>query len=281
MSAAASPSEPLQRARGLLRVGLARRDERTVLARLRQEGCLKARMPRPDPGGWTEIVTMNSSGGIAGGDVLDSAITLGPGARASLVTPAAERVYRAPPGSAAAALATTITLGAGGAVEWLPQETILFDGALLQRRLSVRMAADSSFLGAEQVIFGRTARGEQVRSGSFTDSVRIIRDARLVLHDAIRLGGAGGEPIAELLARPAVAAGAAALATLWFVAAEAEAAVGLLRAALDGAEAGVSAWDGMLVARILAPDGAALRRAVIAGLQALRGQRTLPRVWQC
>ncbi len=281
MSAAASPSEPLQRARGLLRIGLVRRDEWTVLGRLRQEGCLKARMPRPDPGGWTEVVTMNSSGGIAGGDALDSAITLGPGARASLVMPGAERVYRALPGSAAAEGATTITLGAGGAVEWLPQETILFDGARLQRRLTVAMAADSSFLGAEQVIFGRTARGEQVRTGGFTDSVRIVRDARLVLHDAIRLGGARGEPIADVLARPAVAAGAAALATLWFVAAEAEAAAGALRDALGGAEAGVSAWDGMLVARILAPDGATLRRAVIAGLQALRGQRKLPRVWQC
>jgi urease accessory protein len=98
-----------------------------------------------------------------------------------------------------------------------------------------------------------------------------------VLYDALRLDGA----IAAILARPAVAAGAGAAATLVHVASDAETRLAALRAALEGAEAGASASDGLLLARILAADGAALRRAVTRALAALRGGRALPRVWLC
>ena len=267
----------LQRARGALDVSLRRRGDETVLAGLRQEGCLKARFPRGGAAGWRDVVVLNSSGGIAGGDRLTLHFRLQPGARACLAAQAAERFYRALPDSPPARVATTIALDPGAAAEWLPQEAILFDGTCLDRRLDVEMADDGWFLGVESLVFGRAAMGETVRHGSLCDTIRIRRGGRLLLHDAVRLAG----DIAGLLARPAIAAGARSVATIVHVAPDAEARLPDVRAALDGGEAGASAWDGMLLARMLAPESATLRRMVTAALAVLRGARSLPRVWRC
>lgn len=248
-----------------------------MLDRLRQDGCLKARFPRPVD--WLEVVALNSSGGVAGGDRLDCAFDLGAGARATWASQAAERFYRAAPGDSAARLRTRITLAEGAAAEWLPQETILFDGAALDRVLEIDLPADGWFLGVESLLFGRTASGERVTCAALSDTIRVRRAGRLILHDAIRLHG----PVADTLAGPASAAGATAVATLVHVAPDAETRLDTLRAALAAApgESGASAWDGMLIGRIVARDGAALRAGVSAALASLRDGRALPRVWQC
>jgi len=172
---------------------------------------------------------------------------------------------------------TRLTLAAGAALEWLPQETILFDRSALDRRLEIDMAADARFLGVETLVFGRTAMGESVRQAHLRDLIRIRRAGTLLLHDAIRMDGA----VETLLQRAAIGQGARALATLVYVAPDAEAALEPVRQALGSAEAGASAWNGMLVARILGPDGAGVRRCVVAVLAALRPSRPLPRVWLC
>ncbi|MDA8250760.1 MAG: urease accessory protein UreD [Rhodospirillales bacterium] len=267
----------LQRATGVLRVAVKRRGAASVLDDLRQEGCLKARFPRPVD--WFETVTLNSSGGIAGGDTLDAGFAVGQGARASFASQAAERFYRARDEDAPARVRTRIDVAADAAAEWLPQEAILFDGAALDRSLSIDMTADAWFLGIESLVFGRAAMGERVGTLHFRDTIRIRRAGRLILHDAIRLDG----DAATTLASPATARGGAAVATLIHVAPDAEAALSALRTAWAGtpAETGASAWDGMLLGRVVAADGAALRRAVRAGLLVLRQGRSLPRVWNC
>jgi urease accessory protein len=163
----------------------------------------------------------------------------------------------------------------GAAAEWLPQETILFDRCALDRCLEVELADDSWFVGVEILVFGRAAMGETVRHGSIRDRVRIRRAGRLVLQDTTRLDG----DVAARSQHPAIAGGARALALLIHVAPDAELRLDAVREALAEAEAGVSAWNGLLVARILAPDSAKLRGAVVSALAALRGARTLPRVW--
>ncbi|HEY0418645.1 MAG TPA: urease accessory protein UreD [Acetobacteraceae bacterium] len=274
MSAAASPSSH-QRAFGELRITLRRRGPATVLADLRQEGCLKARFPRPV--GWVEAVTLNTSGGVAGGDVLRTALQVGDGAQASFAAQAAERFYRALPGDPPAQLRTTLGIGPGAQAEFLPQESILFDRCALDRALHVEMAEDAWFLGVESLVFGRALMGETLRQARLRDLIRIRRGGRLILHDAIRLDGEA----ARVLARKASAGGARAMATLVHVAPEAEAKLDRLRVAWDGRQAGASAWNGMVVGRVVAEDGASLRAAAVAGLQALRADRPLPRVWLC
>ncbi|MDQ2804940.1 MAG: urease accessory protein UreD [Pseudomonadota bacterium] len=281
---ASCPSDQgaLQRATGELVVELCLREGVTALRALRQAGCLKARFPRGEGAAWPDVVTVNSSGGVVAGDRLDSRFSVQPGGRASIAAQAAERFYRARPGSSPALVRTRLEVGRGAAIEWLPQETILFDGCALDRRLDIELAPDAWFLGVEWLVFGRVAMGETVVRAALRDAIVIRRDNRLVLHDVLRADGA----IAALLHRPAIAAGARAVATIVHVAPDAESRLDAVRTALDpkaGAipEAGASAWNGLLLARILAENSASLRAVVTAILAVLRGGRPLPRVWLC
>lgn len=269
MSAAGSRSEaPQPRAEGEGRIAVAPGRGGTRLARLHQRGSAKILCPRHEGPGF-EAVLLNTAGGLAGGDRFKWAAEAGAGARLTLATQAAERAYRAQP-SETAMVETRLALEAGARIDWLPQETILFDGAALARRLEVDMAPDATLLAVEPVVFGRTAMGETVRRAAFADRWRIRRGGALLHAEALRLEG----PVADILARPAVLGGGAAMATVLLVAPDAEARLEAVRAA--GAAA--SAWDGRLVARFAAADGAALRRALIPVLMVLRGA-ALPRVW--
>lgn len=188
-------------------------------------------------------------------------------------------IYRALPGSDAALVRNRLHVAAGACLEWLPQETILFDRCAVDRRLDVELADDAWFLGVELLVFGRAAMGEQVLHARLRDAIRVRRGGRWLLHDAVRLEG----EVDAALRRATIGGGARAVATLVHLAPGAEAALDAVRAAMAEAvdEAGASAWNGMLVARILAADAAALRRAVIVALQVLRAPRPLPRVWLC
>jgi urease accessory protein len=119
--------------------------------------------------------------------------------------------------------------------------------------------------------------GETVREAWLRDMIRVRRGSDLLLHDAIRLDG----PIHDLLQRPAIGRGARVVSTVLLVAPEAETMLEPVRSAIGAAEAGVSAWNGMLVARILGGESAAVRRTVVAALAVLRKSRPLPRVWLC
>jgi urease accessory protein len=274
-----SLSEPslLQRAVGELRVAVKRFGPETVLDELRQVGCLKARFPRRIAPGWMDLVMLNTGGGVAGGDRLDLSFTVGAGGQATIAAQAAERFYRALAADSPSHVRTRLTVATGGSLEWLPQETILFNQSALDRQLDVDLAPDARFLGVETLVFGRAAMGERVRSGWLRDLIRIRQGDELLLHDAIRLDGA----IDEKLQRPAVGADARVVATLVYVAPDAEERLPDVRTALEATEAGASVWNGMLVARVLGPDSAAVRRSVIAALTILREDRPLPRVWLC
>ncbi len=156
------------------------------------------------------LVTVNTSGGIADGDVLDSNFTIGTGARATIASQAAERFYRALPDSDASRVHTQIAVEQGGAAEWLPQETILFDRCVVRRRLQVELAESARFLGIESLVFGRAAMGEVVDRGSLHDTIELRRGGRLLLRDAIRLEG----NVAAMLGRKAIADRARAVATV-------------------------------------------------------------------
>jgi urease accessory protein len=269
-----SLSDGLQRARGELRVSVKRRDAASVLDGLRQAGCLKARFPRPIEAGWCDITMLNSSGGVAAGDRLDFAFSAGPGARATIAAQAAERFYRALPGGGPSVVRTSVQVAQGAALEWLPQETILFDHSALDRRLIVDVAPDARFLGCEMLVFGRAAMGETVTAAHLRDLIRVERAGMPLLHDAIRLDGA----VDVLLARSATGDGARAVSTIVYVAPDAEGRLDAVRATGDFP---VSAWNGMLVARLIGPDAALVRRDVLAVLAVLRDGRPMPRVWLC
>ncbi len=265
-----------QRARGELVLAFRRRGPLTVLDDLRQSGCLRARFPRPPDPAFPEAVLLNVGGGIAPGDRLDTTIRLAAGTSATLAGQAAERIYRAAPASPPALVRTTLDVAAHATLEWLPQDTILFDNSALDRRLDITVAPTARFLGLESLVLGRAASGETLHRLALRDTIRLRRDGRLLLHDALCVDGD-----AATLRHRATAGGAGAFATLLLAASDAEAALAPLRAALAPFEAGASLTDGLLLARILAPDAATLRQATTAALRVLRGGRTLPAVWTC
>jgi urease accessory protein len=264
----------LQRVGGKARVGLAAAGGRTRLRVLRQEGSAKAFLPSVH-GDMPEVVFLNTAGGLTGGDRLAFALDVGPGAEAVATTQTAERAYAS--GGGVARLQVTMRVGAGGRLDWLPQETILYDGASLVRQTEIALEGDARCLFAETVVLGRAAMGETVARLAFRDARLVRRDGRavhaepLVLDDAV-LAAAGGA---------AVLGGARAFATVVMVAAGAEDAVGRARAALDadGVVAAASGWGGRLVVRVAGGDGWPVRRQVARVLEALR-ERPLPRVWQ-
>jgi urease accessory protein len=292
----------LQRAVGELRVAVKRFGAETVLDELRQVGCLKARFPRRVVPGWMDVVMLNTGGGVAGGDRLDLSFTVGVGGQATIAAQAAERFYRALAADAPSRVRTRLTVERGGALEWLPQETILFDRCALDRRLEVDLAANARFLGVETLVFGRTAMGERLRQGFLRDLIRVRHDGELLLHDAIRMDG----EIDVAMQRAAVGAGARVVATMVYVAPDVAEKLDTVRASWNGqmdpptppssawpgvtrpslhegpcTEAAASVWNGMLVARILGSDSACVRGTVIAALDVLRDARPLPRVWLC
>jgi urease accessory protein len=253
----------------------------TRLARLFQKTPLRVLMPRPAPGEPPCAVLLNVSGGIVGGDALEIAVRLETGAAAVVTSQAAEKAYRS--AGAEATLDVRLELEDRAWLEWLPQETILFDGARLRRRLQVDAAAKSRLLAADMLVFGRRARGERFRRGLLHDRIEIRVGRRLVWVDALHLAPVPG----ALLGAPFGFAGAGTLATCIYVASDAEHRVGVARdlAAWPEVRSGATAIGPVLVVRWLAGDPAAARRAlqrfcarfrhVVAGLP-----ERVPAIWR-
>src|SRR5262249_53753995 len=112
----------------------------TRRARVHEEGPLRVRCPGR-PGRELEAVLLNTAGGMAGGDRFEIEIAVGEGAHLAITTTAAEKVYRTL--GADTRIETAMRVEEGAALAWLPQETILFDGARLDRTISVELAADA------------------------------------------------------------------------------------------------------------------------------------------
>ncbi len=237
----------------------------TGLRRLREAHAAKVRIPA----GSREAILINTGGGLAGGDRFSFAITAEENARLTLTSQAAERVYRTL--GPAAEVDVRLAAESGATLMWLPQETILFDGAALSRRITAGLAENARFLAVESIILGREAMGETVRHASLRDSWRIRQEGRLIFADDLAFDG---PPPAS----PATLGDARAFATIVAVSPEADALLDQTRAAI-GASGGASAWSGKIVARLAARDGFALRKALIPALTVLAGGAALPKTW--
>jgi urease accessory protein len=269
---AASEVFAANRAVGAVKFDVALVDGVTRRRQLHESGSLRVRFPSPEAQGLSAVF-VNTAGGIAGGDRFDIDIAAGEGARLTVTTAAAEKIYRAQ--GPAAQLNLTLKAAAGSHLTWLPQETILFDRARLNRRIDIDLAESASLLLCEIVVFGRAAMGEKMLSGSFVDRWRLRRGGRLVFAETVRLDG----DIGEKLARPAVAKAGVAIGTALIVPGD-ETLVARIRESSEslGGEVGISAWNGFAMARFCAQDAARLRADMMTVLGQASGS-PLPRLW--
>ena len=259
------------RARGAVRFDVHARDGVTRRGILHESGSLRVRFPSPEDEGLSGVF-VNTAGGVAGGDRFDIEIAAAVGAKLTLTTAAAEKVYRAP--GQAAELNIALRVAAGAHLGWLPQETILFDRARVRRRFDIDLDATASLLLCEIVVFGRAAMGERMEQGEFVDRWRLRRGGRLVFAETIRLDG----DVGAKLARSAVAKGGAAIGTALIVPGD-EPLIERIREASESfaGEVGSSAWNGFAMARFCAQDAARLRADMMAVLA--RTGAALPRLW--
>ena len=269
---AAAPAAVFARAQGAVRVTARRRDALTVLDKFRHSGSAKALFPGA-PSERLDAVLLNTAGGVTGGDHFHYEAEAGDGAWLRLATQTAERAYRAI-APETGHLDVTLRARDNARLDWLPQETILFDGARLRRRITVDLAESARFLAVEALVFGRAAMGETVHSLALSDQWRVRRGGRLVYADALRLHG----DAAAILARPGVANGARAMASMVYIGPDAAQRLDPLRATLPETAGASLIRDGVLAARLLAADGFRLRHAITAALAPL-ADAPPPKVW--
>jgi len=255
----------------------------TCLGRQYNTDPLKFLFPRTEQGQPKTAVLVTTSGGLVGGDELDLHISTAPGAAGLAMTQAAEKVYRST--GPVTRINATFDADIGSRLEWLPHETILFDGARLCRTTRLNLAADANAIVGELLVLGRAASGETVKSGMLRECWEVRRQGRLIWADALHID----DDWAAASSAAAGLDGNRALATLVCAADDPASALNAARNTLKSHEAaglrgGASIVSGLVLVRILAADGRAMRRAVAdtwGGLRTATGEygAALPRLW--
>jgi urease accessory protein len=219
-------------------------------------------------------------GGIAGGDELQLTVRAKAGARALLTTPGAGKWYRTAGPWAHQRIA--LEAGAGAVLEWLPQETIVFEGAAAELESDIRLAPDARFIGWEILRLGRTASGERFTRGQLRTRTMIRCDGRIAWLERARLEGGS-----DLLDSPLGLAGEPVFGTLLAVGPDVDA--GLVAACREpeprAGTGAVTCLPGVLVARYLGASSEGAReyfarlwsivRPALAGRDAVP-----PRIWE-
>lgn len=257
------------RARGRVRLSVKPTPRGTAIDALHQAGSAKVVFPRARYG--LQAVTVNTAGGITGGDRFDYDFCASDDTHLTITTQAAERAYGAQ-SSQTGRLDTTLTVAQGARLDWLPQETILFDRSRFARKMRIDLAPSARLLFVEPLVFGRAAMGEACTDIAFWDRVDIHRAGAPLFVDAQTLRGNVTDQLKVL------AQGAGALASLVYVAPDAAAHLAPIRAALPDTAGASLIGEDLLHVRFLAPDSFDLRAALIPVLDRLT-QNSLPRAW--
>ena len=265
-----------------LDLGFERRGGQTLLARRVHRGPLRVQKALyPEGPELCHALVLHPPAGIAGGDRLEIGVEIDAGAQALLTTPGAGKWYRS--AGAWAEQAVTIKVGADGTAEWLPQESIVFDGAQARMGVSVELAEGARFIGLDMLCLGRRASGESFVHGS----LRLASDIRLagkpLWHERGQIDG--GSP---LLTSPIGLAGYTVCATVLAAGSDSDAdTLAACRAAEPrevGAQWCVTAMPQLFVGRYLGHSAEAARGWFVALWQHLRPTlvgrpAAVPRIW--
>jgi urease accessory protein len=281
-----SPNQPsdkdLQRADGCGRVVLSGSANGTRIEDVFERFPIRIMFPRVGycpPG---EAVIINTAGGIAGGDRLECSVDALPGASIAVTTQAAEKVYRAL--YEPASVRTRLKACESARLAWLPQETIVFNRARLQRTTEIELFAGAELLALEWLVLGRAAHGEVVVGGNLVDSWRVKKDGRLIWADSFRVT----DEIFPHLNRGALLSKSSAIATLIYFGPDLDKRLEFVREILLLLECkcAVTLAGGLIVARFAAKRCSDLKTALRAFLQQFgpelgSGPFRVPKMWSC
>jgi len=248
----------------------------TRLVDLYQQAPLRAFFPRNGGACELEAVLANVAGGLVGGDRLSTQVTGSDGAQALVTTQAVEKVYRS--AGPEVRVDCDITVSANAALAWMPQPTILFDGAVLKRRTQISFEPGARIHAGEVVAYGRAGSGERLSSGRLSDVWEVRRGGRLLWSDRMAV-----DDWPAVRDHPACFAGARASAL--FIHAGDDAADGLDRARAiigetsDDLMAGATMIDGLLIVRWLGRDAKILLGAYTDFWRRYSSTGRVPRIW--
>jgi len=287
MSVVTLPSEPQPAScsvHGVAEVGFIEKSGETRLDHLFQHDPLRVLFPTPTKDEPPCAILVTTSGGLVGGDRLDISVSAGPDTTVLAMAQAAEKIYRS--AGEDSRIDVRLSVGNNGWLEWLPQETILFDGARLRRHTTIDLDPGARILAGEILVFGRIASGERLSQGLVREEWNIRRQDRLIWADALHLEG----DMEDIFSEPACFGGATAQATAVYADDDPAQHLEFARSLLaktegdDELRSAATVVNGVLVVRWLGHDPARLRRAfgefwagfrhAVAGLPA-----TLPRLW--
>ncbi|MBI5612353.1 MAG: urease accessory protein UreD [Gammaproteobacteria bacterium] len=245
--------------RGQLDLGFARQGERTALVERRAHMPLAIQRPfYPEGPQICHVLVLHPPGGMVGGDRLEIDLDLKLGAQALLTTPSAGKWYRSARRQALQQIHARLADDAH--LEWLPQETIVFDGAYVRQSQHVELAPRATWLGWDITRFGRSARNERFLTGEWRNFTEVWRDGRPLWIDRQRI--AGGDRLFDatygLAGQPVVGS------LVWLgqpvVAAVIEAARAAWRASPRSGEAGVTRLTQGMLCRYRGPSSAEARQ---------------------
>lgn len=231
--------------RASLHLGFRCINGRTVPARRASRGPLRVQRPFHPEGAVCHVYVLHPPGGIVGGDELRIEVDVETGAHALLTTPAAGKFYRS--AGCAARQAQHLRVAAGAALEWLPQENIVYDGAIARSLTRIDVEQRARFMVWETVCLGRPAAGEIFTHGLFEQRLEVYRDGHPLLLECSRYEGGG-----DMLRAP-WGMGSAPVAATMICAPCGEAELAAARAAMATAAAGehiaATLVDGLLLLR--------------------------------
>jgi urease accessory protein len=272
----------LQRSIGSCRIVVKGSERGNQIVDLCQRSPVRVLFPQAEPGGFEEAVLINTSGGIAGGDRLDTAVTALADARITLTSQAAERIYRAL--DQPSRISTTLVVADSAKLSWCPQETIVFDRARMKRQTHIAVSSGAELLALEWIVLGRAAHGETVVSGEVIDSWRVEKDGKLVWADCLRIT----DDAFPQVGRNALLADCSAVATLVYFGTDLEKRLESLRdwAASLTCHAAATMVGGLIVVRFAAPAASTLRAGLCSLLQQFDhafgpGPFRVPKMWSC
>ena len=252
------------------------------IVELFQRSPIRILFPRVGDGALEEAVLINTAGGIAGGDRLESSVTALAKASITVTSQAAEKVYRAL--DEPARIVTRLKACEGARLAWLPQETISFNCARLSRETEIELSSGAQLLALEWLVLGRAAHGEEMTGGHITDSWRVRKDGRLIWADCFR---ATDETFPHLTGR-ALLSNCKAVGTLIYSGPDPDARLESLRDLARSLQCYCAATciSGLIVVRFAAKLACDLRRALRSFLQQFgrelgSGPFRVPKMWSC
>jgi urease accessory protein len=272
----------LQRAEGSCRIVLSGSESGTRVMDVFQRSPIRVMFPRIGGAAVNEAVLINTAGGIAGGDRLECGVTALADASIAVTSQAAEKVYRAL--DEPARITTKLKACEGAKLAWLPQETIVFNGARLSRETEIELSSGAQLLALEWLVLGRAAHGEEVVGGQIIDSWRVKRDGRLIWADSFR----ATDEMFPHLHRKALLSNCKAVGTLIYFGPALDARLEFVRDIARSLECHCAATSvgGLIIVRFAAEVSSDLRLALRSFLQQFSrelepGPFRVPKMWSC